>query len=257
MKIKKIGTAETKAVEVKGNENDDYSLYLFKSPVILTIGGIENLCHSNTAILYENGISHRFRGAVNKSLKYDVVQFRPSSANRQYINSLDIPLNKAIEVKDSYILSTTISNFFIHYQTAGNRKTELGAVYMRLILMSLEEACTADENEINDIPRYTQLREIRTEMYDNPDVHISIDKLCRRLAVGRTHFHNIYSQAFGVTFRQDEIKSRIAYACRLLKDTELSVSVVAEKCGYETDTYFMRQFRQHMGCTPSEYRRKN
>lgn len=107
-----------------------------------------------------------------------------------------------------------------------------------------------------DVPRYPQLKEIRREMYDDPVENLSVDKLCRRLAVSRTYFHRIYMAAFGVTFRQDAIKSRLSYACRLLLETELSVGMIAEKCGYESESYFMRQFRQHMGCTPSEYRRK-
>ena len=74
--------------------------------------------------------------------------------------------------------------------------------------------------------------------------------------MGRSYFHKIYHEAFGVTYRQDEIKSRMAYACKLLTETNTSVSVIAEKCGYETESFFMRQFRQQMGCTPTEYRRK-
>ncbi|MBQ1519507.1 MAG: helix-turn-helix transcriptional regulator, partial [Ruminococcus sp.] len=29
-----------------------------------------------------------------------------------------------------------------------------------------------------------------------------------------------------------------------------------ETCGYDSDAYFMRQFKQHKGFTPSEYRRR-
>lgn len=256
MKITKIKTAESISEEIKGDEVRDYCLYLFRSPVILTIGGMENVCPSGTAILYEGGVSRRFRGAAGKSLKYDIVQFRPSSADKLYIGDLDFPLNRAIEVSDGYILASTINNLSIHHLSAGKRKAELDEVYMRIILIALEEAYKGNEVEISDIPRLPQLREIRREMYDNPAGRMSVDKLCRRLAVGKSYFHKIYLAAFGVTFRQDEIRSRLSYACQLLRETELAVSVVAEKCGYETETYFMKQFRQHMGCTPSQYRRR-
>lgn len=256
MKITKIKTAESKSIETKGETVQDYCLYLFRTPVILTIGGMENVFPSGTAILYEGGVSRRFRGAPGKSLKYDIVQFSPSSADKLYIGGLGFPLNKAIEAADGYILASTIKNLMIHRMTAGKRKTELEEVYMRIILIALEEAYNGTGKEISDVPHFPQLKEIRREIYDNPAVHMSVDKLCRRLAVGRTYFHKIYLAAFGVTFRQDEIKSRIAYACQLLKETELAVGVIAEKCGYETETYFMKQFRRHMGCTPSQYRRQ-
>ena len=256
MKITKIKTAESKSVETKGETVQEHCLYLFRSPVILTIGGMENVCPSGTAILYEGGVSRRFRGAAGKSLKYDLIQFRLSSADKLYIKDLEFPLNRAIEVPDSYILASTINNLSIHHLSAGKRRSELDEMYMRMILIAMEEVYNGSNTEISDIPRLPQLREIRREMYDNPAVRISVDKLCRRLAVGKSYFHKIYLAAFGVTFRQDEIRSRLAYACRLLTETELAVSVVAEKCGYETETYFMKQFRQHMGCTPSQYRRR-
>lgn len=256
MKITKIKTAEKNPVEIKGSDIQDYCLYIFRSPVSITLSGIERIFPKNTVILYEGGISRCFSSAGNSELKYDVVQFSPSSADKQYIGGLDIPMNKPIALEDDYILSSTVKNLNLHCYTAGKRISELSELYMRIVLIALEEASSGDEKVISDIPRFPQLKEIRREMYDNPQQRMSIDKLCRRLAVSRTYFHRIYHAAFGVTFRQDEIKSRLAYACRLLTETEVSVSVIAEKCGYESETFFMRQFRQHMGCTPSEYRRK-
>lgn len=256
MKITKIKIAEKNPVEIKSGEMSDYCLYLFRSPVSITLSGIERIFQKNTVILYEGGISRCFSSTGNSELKYDMVKFSPSSADKQYIESLDIPMNKPFAVKDDYILSSTIRNLDLHGCTAGKRSKELIELYMRIILIVLEEAGTGDEKVISDIPRFPQLKEIRREMYDNPQQRMSIDKLCRRLAVSRTYFHRIYHAAFGVTFRQDEIKSRLIHACRLLTETEVSVSVIAEKCGYESETFFMRQFRQHMGCTPSEYRRK-
>lgn len=256
MKITKIKTAERNPVEIKGTDIQDYCLYIFRSPVSITLSGIERIFQKNTVILYESGVSRNFSSAGNSELKYDLVQFNPSAADKQYIGSLDIPINKPFSVEDDYILSSTIRNLDLHGCTSGKRSAELIGHYMRIILIALEESSIGEENVISDIPRFPQLKEIRREMYDNPQQHMSIDKLCRRLAVSRTYFHRIYLAAFGVTFRQDEIKSRLAHACRLLTETEVSVSVIAEKCGYESETFFMRQFRQHMGCTPSEYRRK-
>lgn len=74
--------------------------------------------------------------------------------------------------------------------------------------------------------------------------------------ISRTYFHRIYSKAFGVTFMQDVINSRLAAAADMLTGTNRSVSYIAEKCGYDSDSYFMRQFRKHYGCTPTEYRRR-
>lgn len=256
MKITKIKTAEKSSAAVKGTAVQDSCLYLFRSPVIFTIGGKDRIFGGDTAILYEGGFTRDFRSSGSRELKYDLVQFRPTSADRQYMKGLDIPLNTPVEVPDSYTLASAIKNMSIYRQGLGKHRAELGELYMRIILIALEEAfCGIEREEIN-IPRYPQLKEIRQELYDNPIAEWSVDMLCRRLAVSRTYFHRIYMAAFGVTFRQDAIESRLALACELLIKTELAVSVIAEKCGYESESYFMKQFKQHKGCTPSEYRRR-
>lgn len=259
MKITAIKTSE------KGNTNEeknsalqDYCFYLFRSPVIFKTDGIDKQFPRGCAVLFEGGVSRSFRGVSPNDLHYDYVRFRPSSADKQYIAGLKFPLNKPIETADNYIIASNLKNLHINMQCAGKRKTEICELYMRIILIALEDTvCGAGtEADETDTPRYPQLRAIRRELYDNPNEAMSVDKMCRRLAVSRTYFHRIYLSAFGVTFRQDAIKSRLTYACELLTDTELSVSAVAEKCGYESDSYFMRQFRQHMGCTPSAYRKQ-
>lgn len=255
MKITKIKTAEEVSAEIKGATVREHCLYLFRSPVIFNIGGTDRVFGSNTAVLFENGISRSFRGNGISSLKYDLVRFKASAADRQYIAGLSIPLNTPIEVGDSYIIASVIKNLSVHIRSSGKRRSELSELYIRIILIALEEAVNGIVGDIKDIPRYPQLKEIRQELYDDPLADWSVDRLCRRLAVSRTYFHRIYMAAFGVTFRQDVIKSRLSYACELLLETELAVSVIAEKCGYESESYFMKQFKQHMGCTPTEYRR--
>jgi AraC-like DNA-binding protein len=80
--------------------------------------------------------------------------------------------------------------------------------------------------------------------------------MCEDMQISRTYFHRLYFEAFGVTFRQDIIESRLIHASELLKNTDLSVTAISETCGYDSESYFMRQFKQHKGCTPSEYRRR-
>ena len=114
MKITKIKTAEKRSDEIKGNTVQDYSLYLFRSPVIFTIGGTDRAFAKGAAILYEDSISRRFRGTVSRGLKYDLVQFRPSAADKQYIAGLEIPLNTPVEINDDYSIADAIKNLDIH-----------------------------------------------------------------------------------------------------------------------------------------------
>ena len=106
------------------------------------------------------------------------------------------------------------------------------------------------------IPRYSELKKMRDLIYENPAAQWNVDDICLEIGISRTYFHRLYQQAFGITFLRDVIESRLLRGIELLTSTSLSVSAVAEKCGYENDSYFMRQFKKYKDCTPSEYRKK-
>lgn len=49
---------------------------------------------------------------------------------------------------------------------------------------------------------------------------------------------------------------RLQQACRLLRENRASVTEIGQLCGLGSSSYFGKTFRDAMGCTPSEYRRK-
>ena len=78
-----------------------------------------------------------------------------------------------------------------------------------------------------------------------------------------THFHytseytsRIIRQVTGQTYMQLLTSIRIENAKRLLRDTAMSTVEVGSAVGYETPEHFMRTFKKHVHCSPSEYRQK-
>ena len=51
------------------------------------------------------------------------------------------------------------------------------------------------------------------------------------------------------------IKAKTAKAKELLVSTELSVYEISEKCGYDSPTHFMKQFKSETGMTALQYRK--
>ena len=49
---------------------------------------------------------------------------------------------------------------------------------------------------------------------------------------------------------------RIRQAARLLCHTEERISDSASRCGFQDMSYFTKSFREQLGCTPTEYRRR-
>lgn len=51
------------------------------------------------------------------------------------------------------------------------------------------------------------------------------------------------------------LNTRLESACRLLKQTDLSIEQVAFACGFESHAYFSRIFRKRLAMCPSDWRR--
>ena len=60
----------------------------------------------------------------------------------------------------------------------------------------------------------------------------------------------------GYSFLDYVANKRIAQACSLLSETEMSVQEVAAATGYLNDITFRRLFKKQIGVTPSEYRQR-
>ena len=158
---------------------------------------------------------------------------------------------------DDFVISGLLKIMSANSVRKSRQHSEFMELSMKMLLIALSEAANNEIHEkYMDIPRYGELKAIRDAIYDDPVNHWSAEDISEDMGISRPYFHRLYQAAFGVTCLQDIIESRLIYAAELLRNTNLSVSEIAEKCGYDSDAYFMRQFKQHKGCTPSEYRRR-
>ncbi len=106
-------------------------------------------------------------------------------------------------------------------------------------------------------PYYKQLFAIRENIYQNPAENPAAEEVCHTAGFSVGHFRVLYRECFGVSFHQDCIQARILHAKHLLVRTQLGVTETAQQCGYKEEKYFLRQFRQYTGVTPSAFRGMN
>ncbi len=233
----------------------DFVFFMFRTPVIFRNAGEKIQFTSNSAGVFSRGNIPDFMPEKKHTLIFDYMGFQTSSSDKQYMLSMGIPINTLVPVYDDSVIKNTLISMRNEFSHSGMYRNEFMELSMKILLISLCEIAVREKEP--DIIHYDRLKTLRREILANPDKSWSVKDICYNLNISRTYFHKLYKQAFGVTCIQDIIENRLKYACELLKNTDLSISQIAEKCGYETDSYFMRQFRQYIKCTPSEYRRKS
>ena len=89
---------------------------------------------------------------------------------------------------------------------------------------------------------------------DNYRKHIMVDDLAGQVHMSPSYFMRCFKRTVGVSAIEYLGQVRINASCRLLTETERSVSDISFACGYENLSNFNKQFKDAVGCTPLEYR---
>lgn len=91
-------------------------------------------------------------------------------------------------------------------------------------------------------------------IFDNLSRRIRMSEAARRALMSEPSFSKYFKKGSGLTFSDMVKKLRIANACRLLEQTDNSISSICLAVGYTNLANFNRQFLTEMRTTPSAYR---
>ena len=85
---------------------------------------------------------------------------------------------------------------------------------------------------------------------------ITLRKLSKELHCCTVTLTEHFRREMGMSIMQYVAAERIRYAMRLLSEGDLSISEVAQACGYQDAEYFSKCFRRQTDATPSAWRAK-
>jgi two-component system response regulator YesN len=88
------------------------------------------------------------------------------------------------------------------------------------------------------------------------DADMSIPDISRALALNQTYLRRIFKEETGLTLTEYITKFRLETAQDLMRDTDATLAVIAEKTGYSDVSYFSRSFKKYFGVSPRAARGK-
>lgn len=86
---------------------------------------------------------------------------------------------------------------------------------------------------------------------------ITVEQMARELFISPSYFLHLFSEKSGTTFTEYLTDVRIVKAKEMLLKSSDPVTGIAYRVGYNDSNYFSTVFKGRVGCTPSEYRKKN
>lgn len=233
-----------------------YTFILFRSPVIITLDGSEFRMTKSSAVLISPGTKWLLRSMRKSSPKSDFLELLLTPSDKQELLSVGLSPDTPIEICGDFVISSLIGCMKLHAVRIDSLNGDFFTMTMNAVFEAVrtEVSACGQAHGKRRIAHLSDLKRLRENIYENPVRQWSASECADEIGISREYFHRLYLAAFGVTFLHDTIESRLMYASELLETTNLSISVIAEKCGYDSDSYFMRQFKKHRGCTPTEFR---
>lgn len=110
------------------------------------------------------------------------------------------------------------------------------------------------ENE--DFENSDRIKKVHEYIYDNYGKKISLSEISNLINMSPVTFNRFIKKRTGRTFITYLNDVRISFAVQFLIDSNLSVSEIGYKCGFNNIANFNRIFKKSKKCTPREYKQE-
>lgn len=109
---------------------------------------------------------------------------------------------------------------------------------------------------LREPPKKDPIKRVITYLEENYAQDISNDTLCRQFGYTPSHLCRKFKGATGLTPMNYLKIYRLELARKKLRSSDLSVSEIAEECGFSDANYFTRCFKSHFEATPTKYKKQ-
>lgn len=133
---------------------------------------------------------------------------------------------------------------------AGNSKPS------QLVVESMAEAPVCTEPSEEDREILERLASLMEEQRFYRDENLNLSRLSRRLGLPVRQISGAINRSLGINVSQYVNQLRIREACRLLEETDQSVTAIMLSSGFQTKSNFNREFRRITGMSPVAWRER-
>ncbi len=223
-------------------------IYVFSGSIRTTFGEKEYLLQERTLIMIPPGVVHSVTGQeISVSLD---VKFSCSEGLARMITSLPeriSPVNDQNHGLLCSILEEAVGQADGYEELINLRMYELIIQLKRESAGTQPESCPVKTSENAAIRGILQLIE---EKLETP---LNVSDLAEICGYSGNYFRLLFKEHTGMTPNSYISRRRIARAKELMLYSDLNVTQISERLGYQSIHDFSRQFRQLTGIPPTEY----
>ncbi|MFW5981236.1 MAG: AraC family transcriptional regulator [bacterium] len=140
-----------------------------------------------------------------------------------------------------------------------NKQKEESTIYLKILLTELLIAINRYSKNAKTIEHPNLIHEKVSEIvkYINNNYHedLNVDILTKKFSISPSYLSTIFKEITSFTITQYINGVRIKEAQRILRSTNMNITDISSRVGFNSLTHFGRVFKQNTDLSPSEYRK--
>ncbi len=241
----------------------------------ITINTTEYVCKKNDVVFLRPGIPHEFKCIDNSDfvqphIHFDVlyteksedrfVSFKSKNKMSQY--ELSLIGEDVLDASIPYVFTPCDMNafkkiFFEVIEIVQSKKDELLCKAKMLELLHLLLVQFADDIPNRPNLPYNPIEATKNYIDNNYLSILTLESLSKQFFMNKYTLLRKFKSKYNVTVIDYYHNKRIEYSKNKLKTTTLSITAISEKLNFVDIYSFSRFFKTYVGCSPTEYRKRN
>lgn len=229
--------------KVQRKSLDFYSIiYVMEGQMEVEYGGKIFQVGENEAVLLDFREPHSYRAASGRLDKWEML-FKGNEAEAWYslITEEEKHCFKVIGK-----LKRTLENLMEELEKPVPQDHTISLLIHKMFCNMV------DQNAVTLSPPVEEAVRFMNSHFGSP---IQISEISEHVSLSRYYFTRLFRKETGRTPNEYLAEVRINYAREMLAEKILSVSEIAERCGFTNTSHFTRFFREKTGQTPAAFRK--
>jgi len=231
--------------------NDYYLMYMTEGEMRIVIDGRESLlCEGGVVCMQPHTPYSYGKSEQDKPIRYYWVHFTGNEC-RRVLSECGLVLGQVSEIGKSQEISYYFEDIFSEFRKRRPSFDFSVTLKAQYLLLHIGRALNTEGNT-SASPIEKSLKFIHTNIKRS----FSVKELADMEFLSPSRYREVFKEATGHSPLEYILRQRIHLACELIEQGDISLSQVAELCGFSDRLYFQRVFKKRMAVTPGEYRAK-
>lgn len=139
----------------------------------------------------------------------------------------------------------TLNNQFFNYSLP-EAIHYIENLYLQAVQMIKEQKIYNTDNKIQEVAQY-----IESNYFDT---NLNLNNIADHFNITPSYLSKKFREKYGQSIIDSLYQKRISYSIKLIQDTSLKITEIAQMVGFQDSNAFIRIFKKFHGCTPGNYK---